>query len=224
MQIIIRSSIHIVFFLIIFQSIVFAQGLTEPLTKGYYELGYSHYWYKGDFYWNPANPSFDDTWSNGTIYFRLGLYDVISISLETMVWPVNSSKNYPGESFLNYTLGIGLSSQLINLFIFEIFIDIHYLENMYLDRSDQKSDKRFRDLLVGTPIRFQFLKSYTIWLAPVYVWNESEYFEDQTYTRSSNSLGVSIGVDALLFKHLYLNFNTIYAEYFKPRLTVGYRF
>jgi hypothetical protein len=214
----------IIFLFLIFQSTLNAQGLTEPLKRGQFETGYSHYWYHGEFYWSPVNHSNDDWWSNGTLYFRLGLYDIITVSVEGMVWPVNSSNNYPGGSFLNYALGISLSSPSIQLLFLELFLHMHYLENLYLDRSEQKSDKRFRNLLFGIPIRFKIVKSFTIWLAPVYVWNESEYFEDQTYSRSLKSPGVSIGLDALLFEHFYLNFNTIYTDYFQPHIIAGYRF
>jgi hypothetical protein len=191
----------IIFSFLIFHSTLNAQGLTEPLKRGQFETGYSHYWYHGEFYRSSVNHSNDDWWSNGTLYFRLGLYDIITVSVEGMVWPVSSSNNYPGGSFLNYAL-----------------------ENLYLDRSEQKSDKRFLNLLFGIPIRLKIVKSFTIWLAPVYVWNESEYFEDQTHSRSLKSPGVSIGLDALLFKHIYLNFNTIYTDYFQPHIIAGYRF
>lgn len=209
---------------LLLQSSILAQGISEPLEKGHYELGYSHYWYKGDFYWNPANPSDNDTWNNGAIFFRMGVYNVLTISVEAMVWPINSSKNYPGESFLNYTLGLTLSSPTIKLFFLDLYLNIHYLENMYLDRSDQKYDKRFRDVIIGIPFRYQFSKPFTVWIGPVYVWNESNYFEDQTYKRSMNSSGVSFGLDTLIAKHIYLNLNLRYTDYSLPNIVASYRF
>jgi hypothetical protein len=193
-------------------------------SSSQFEAGYSHYWYKGEFYWNPENPSNDDWWSNGTLYFRLGLFDIITISVEAMAWPAKSSKDHSGESYLNHTFGFGLSSPPVSLFVFDLFLTIHYLDNLYLNRSEQRSDKRFRDLLIGAPIRFKFIKSFSIWLAPVHVWHESEYFEDQIFHKSFNSSGISIGLDILLYEHIYLNFNTVYIDYFQPHIVAGYRF
>jgi hypothetical protein len=204
-------------------STLFAQPLTEPLGKWHFETGYSHYWYNGEFYWSQGNPS-DDWWSNGTLYFRVGLYDIITLSAEGMMWPVNSSINYPGGSYYNYTFGFGFSSPTSKLLIFDIYLNFHYLHNLYLDISVQKSDKRFRKVMIGAPIRVRILKSIALWMAPVYVWYQATYFEDQTYTRSSQLPGVSIGLDALLFKHFYLNINTIYTDYFQPQVIAGYRF
>jgi hypothetical protein len=207
-----------------FKSVATAQGLTEPLHKGRYELGYSHYWYKGDFFWHTKIQSDEDTWSNGTIYIKMGLYDLMTLSLEGMVWPVTSYSKYRGESFLNYTFGIDLSSPTFELIFLDLFLNIHYLENMYLDRSDQNNHKRFSYLQIGLPVRYTFLKRFTVWLAPIYAWNRSEYFENQTYTRSSYTPGLSLGFDALLFEHIYLNLNAQYVDYFQPRIVAGYRF
>jgi hypothetical protein len=154
----------------------------------------------------------------------MGLYNVLTISLEAMVWPVNSSKNYPGESFLNYTLGLTLSSPTIKLLFLDLYLNVHYLENIYLDRSNQKYDKRFRDVIIGIPFRYQFSKPLAIWLGSIYVWNESNYFEDLTYSRSTNTLGVSFGLDALIAKHIYLNLNIRYTDYSLPKIIAGYRF
>jgi hypothetical protein len=211
-------------FVLILHSSLFAQRISEPLKKKQFELGYSHYWYKGDFYWKPANPSTNDVWNNGTIYFRIGLYNVITLSVEAMVWPVNSSKNYPGEAFLNYTFGMTLTSPTVKIIFLDSYVNLHYLENTYLDRSDQKNDKRFRDVVVGVPFRYKFLKLYAIWLAPVYVWNESIYFKDETYARSMSSAGVSIGLDMLIAQHIYLNINIRYADYAIPNIVAAYRF
>jgi hypothetical protein len=219
-----RLSISLIIFGFLFLSTVTGQGISEPLTKGHYELGYSHYWYKGDFYRNPANPSYDDTWNNGTVYFRIGLYDIITLSAEGMVWPVTSSSNYPGESFLNYTLGMSLSSPTIKLIFLDLYVNMHYLENMYLDRSDQKNDKRFREVQIAIPFRYRFLKHYTLWVAPIYIWNDSVYYEDQTNSRSTDSPGITFGLDALVFKHVYMNVNVQYTDYYLPNIVAGYRF
>jgi hypothetical protein len=219
-----NNKIIIIILLFIFQSLIQAQGISEPLTKGHYELGYSHYWYKGDFYWNPENVSNEDTWNNGTVYFRMGLYDIITSSVEFMIWPVTSSSNYPGESFLNYTFGMSLSTPSINLIILDAFINLHYLENMYLDRSEQKNDKRFREIQIALPFRYQLLKHYAIWIAPVYLWNNSVYFEGQDFSRSRDTAGISFGLDALLFKHIYVNLNIQYTNYYLPNIVAGYRF
>jgi len=214
----------IILFLLISQAQLSAQRLTEPLGNAQFETGYSHYWHYGEFYRSHENQTNDNLWSNGSIYFRLGLYNVITASVEGMIWPVNSTNNYPGESFLNYTIGFGISSASINLSKLEIFFQIHYLENLYLDRSEQKSDKRFKDLLFGIPIRYEIIKAFTIWVAPVYVWKDSEYFESQTYKKSKNAPGISFGLDMLLFKHIYLNINGEYSDYFQPNVVVGFRF
>jgi hypothetical protein len=205
-------------------SSVHAQGISEPLEKGTYELGYTHYWYRGDFYWNPEFPADDDTWNNGTVYFRMGLYDILTLSVEGMIWPVNSSTNYPGESFLNYSLGMTVTSPSIEILALDVYFNLHYLENMYLDRSDQKHDKRFRDVNIGVPFRYQFTKNYGIWIAPIYLWCESVYFEDQQYSSSSGRSALSFGLDALLIKHIYLNVNLKYSDYFLPNIVAGFRF
>lgn len=217
------SSLIILFFLI-FHVQLHAQRLTEPIGKFQIETGYSHYWHHGEFYLSPNNQTDHNQWSNGSIYFRLGLYNIITLSAEGMIWPVNSKNNYPSESFLNYNLGFGLSSSSINLSILEIFLHIHYLENLYLNRSEQKSDKRFKNLLIGLPFRYEIAKTFKVWVAPVYVWNESEYFESQTFIRSKNLPGIAFGLDALLFKHVYFNLNGVYTDYFQPNIVAGYRF
>lgn len=216
--------IYSLLFVAFFVPSVYPQGISEPLEKGSYELGYTHYWYRGDFYWKPAFPSDDDTWNNGTIYFRMGLYDIVTFSVEGMVWPVNSSSNYPGESFLNYTLGMTITSPSVEVLLFDIYTNLHYLENMYLDRSDQKYDKRFRDISIGIPIRYQFAKNYAIWFAPLYLWSESIYFEDQQYNRSTDRSGLSFGLDVRIIQHIYLNINLKYTDYFLPNIVAGFRF
>lgn len=205
-------------------SALFAQPSVEPLEKWQFETGYSHYWYKGDFYWTEQNPSYEDVWSTGTFYIRSGLYGLFTLSLEAMAWTVHSSSNYPGESFANFNIGFGLSSPSIKIFIFDIFLYFHYLENLYLDRSEQESDKRFRSAQIGAPLRLQIINNFTIWAAPVYVWDESEYYEDQNFSRSSKSPGISFGLDGLLFNHIYLNLGATYTDYFQPWVTAGYRF
>ena len=214
----------LVFSVLIFSSLLSAQPLTEPLEKWQFETGYSHYWFKGEFYWNQEDPSSDNWWSTGTFYFRSGVYNIITLSIEGMAWPVSSSSNYPGESFINFNLGFGISSPTIKLLIFKTFLNFHYLENLYLDNSEQSSDKRFRTIQIGTPIRLQIMKSFNIWTAPVYIWKSSEFFELQTYSRSSDFFGISIGLDAMLYKHIYLKINTTYTDYFQPQVTAGYRF
>jgi len=207
-----------------FSSLVFAQGINEPLPGGQAEIGYSHYWHEGDFYWDPISPAQMDIWSNGTIYFKFGLYDIVTLSVEGMVLPVTSKSNYPGQSYLNYTFGIALSSPTIDFFVFDLYLNIHYLDNLYLDRSDQKNDKRFRNVQVDLPIRYRLMKHYTVWIGPLYNWNETNYFKDQTYFRSNNSPGITFGVDALLFKHIYLNITVRYIDSFLPNMVAGFRF
>lgn len=216
--------VQLLLILLILQASIYAQGISEPLTQGEYEIGYSHYWYKGDFYWNPATPSDYDAWNNGTLYFRMGVYDILSLAVESMVWPVNSGSNYPGESFLNYTLGMTLASPNIRILLFDAFVNIHYLQNMYLDQSVQKKDKRFINIVISVPFRYQFYKRYAIWIAPAYLWNESDYLEDRTYSRLKDSAGILFGADALFLKHIYLNLNVTYTDYFLPNIVAGYRF
>jgi hypothetical protein len=206
------------------QSLAYSQVISEPLSSGKLELGYSHHWYKGAFYYESENSSSAEIRSNGTIYFRAGVFDMVTVLAEGMVWPVSSESNYPGESFLNYTFGLALSSRSIVLLDFDIFLHIYYLDNLYLDRSDSKNDKQFRDLLLALPVRYHFLKKYSIWFAPVYSWNDAAYFEDQTYTRSNKSGGVSFGFDALFYEHVYLNLGFTYIEYFLPGISAGFRF
>ena len=210
--------------IVVFQSYVYAQGITEPLTGGTFEVGYSHYWHRGEFYRSSPAVSSSDVRSNGTIYIRMGIFDYITLSAEGMVWPVSSSNNAPGESFLNYTFGLGLSSPKIKLSFFDFFIHFHYLDNLYLDRSSLKHDKRFRDLKIGIPLRYHFQKEYAIWLAPVYIWNVSAYIEEQTYTRSINSAGISVGLDAFFYEHIYINLSLSYTEHILPGINAGFRF
>lgn len=216
--------LYIILLIMVIQPGIFAQSLSEPLTNGNAELGYSHYWHKGDFYWDPATPTNEDSWTNGTIYFRIGLYDIVTFSVEAMLLPVTSSSNYPGESYLNYTFGIALSSPTLDFYIFDLFINIHYLDNLYLDRSEQKNDKRFRDIDITVPVRYRFLNQYSLWIGPFYNWNAADYFEDQTNSQDSQSLGFSFGADALLFDHIYLNLNIRYLDKALPNIVVGYRF
>jgi len=213
-----------VILVLIFSSILYAQPLSEPLEKWQFETGYSHYWHKGEFYWSGIDHASDNGWSNGTFYLRSGLFDKITLSFEAMAWPVNSPSNYPGESFVNFNIGFGLSSPSIEILIFNIFFNIHYLENFYLDQSEDESDKRFRFAQIGVPFRIQIRKHFTLWFAPLYIWRESVYFEDQNRINSSQLSGISVGLDVFLFKHIYLNIRTTYSEYFYPGITAGYRF
>ena len=148
----------------------------------------------------------------------------MTFSIEGMIWPVHSSTNYPGESFLNYTLGVTIASPSIEVYLFDVYLNIHYLENMYLDRSDKKYDKRFRDLDIGIPFRFRFAADYAIWIAPLYIWNEAVYFEDQQYKKTSDRSGLSLGFDALIIQHIYLNINLQYTDHFIPNIIAGFRF
>jgi hypothetical protein len=214
-------------FILFFQSTLLAQHLPEPLKKNQFEAGYSHYWYHGDFYQNATKKFRNDWWNNGTLYFRIGFYDVLSVSTEGMLFTVSSPSRHSSGSFWNLTMGLGLSSISYKISYFNISFHIHYLENLYIDRSEEKSDKRFRNMLVGIPLRYRITKNWynlSIWIGTVYFWEHSEYLEDRKYSRSINSPGVSIGLDALISKHLYLKISTIYSDYFQPQISIGYRF
>ena len=213
-------------FFLIFQSTLHAQRLPEPLQKGKFEVGYSHYWHHGDFYWDSTNQIRNDWWNNGTLYLRIGLFDVISISMEGMLFLV-SSNGYTSGPFWNLTLGVGISSISYKIAKFNVSFQIHYLENLYIDTSEKKSDKIFTNILIGIPVRYQSSEHWhnlTFWIAPVYIWENSEYFEDRKYSRSINDPGISIGLEALVSKHFYLHINTVYSDFFQHQITIGYRF
>ena len=225
---ILRTPVSIIAVLILcFQSILPAQRLPESLNNSQFEVGYSHYWYHGNFYHAIANQSQEDWWNNGTIYFRVGLYDLLSVSIEGMAFTVSPPGEHSSGSFLNLTMGCGLSSVSYKVINFKVSVQIHYLENLYLDRSTKKSDKIFTTLLLGFPIRYKIdsdKPTLFVWFAPVFKWEKSEYFEDQYYSELSEKFGISIGLDLLIFEHLYLNMHTVYTNFFQPHLTIGYRF
>jgi hypothetical protein len=219
-------SIIITFFLI-FQSTLSAQRLSEPLKEGQFEAGYSHYWHRGDFYWDFSHQIRNDWWNNGTLYLRAGLFDIISISLEGMLFSVASSGGRAPGPFWNLILGFGASSRSFTVAHVNVSFTIHYLDNLYIDTSEKKSDKKFRHIVIGIPVRYRITEQWHKWtllIAPVYIWEISDYFEDQKYTGSRNDPGISIGLEALVSEHFYLKVNTIYSDFFQPQITVGYRF
>ena len=217
----------IVIFIICLQSTLPAQRLSEPLNNSKFEVGYSHYWYHGNFYHSPENQTRENWWTNGTIYLRVGLDDLLSVSIEGMAFNVYPPGEHSSGSYLNLTMGCGLSSVSYKVINFRGSVQIHYLENLYLDRSTKKSDKKFTALLLGIPVRYQITRygpNFSVWFAPVFKWEKSRYFDDPYYSKSSKHAGFSIGLDALIFDHLYLNIHTVYTNFFQPHLTIGYRF
>jgi hypothetical protein len=156
---------------------------------------------------------------------RIGFFDVVTASVEGMYAPSGYSNS--SASYIEFTIGAGLSSPAFRLYLFECFIHLHYMETLYIDRSSAKDDQRFKDFLISVPVKFNFKffsQQGAVWTAPVYSRNELYLIQEDDRQIRVDNFGYALGVEALFIKHIYLNTNILYSNYFQFRFIIGYRF
>jgi len=203
------------------------QIFSEPLSSSQFEFGYAHYWHKSFFDLQSGQSSSADTWSGGTIYIRVGAFNLLNIAVEGMVNPWSYSGKSSGNDYIVYAVGFGISSMLIDVFNLKSFFQLHYLNTMFFDKYEDKNDKQFKDFTISLPFRYDFNLSepkLNAWLAPLYRTSERFYNTDSTYRENLFSFGIAVGLDLLLIKHLYININSIITGEIEPGFSLGFRF
>jgi hypothetical protein len=202
------------------------QILGPSLNAGKFELGYTVKFFHRD-----MSDILPQDWWSPAIFGRYAINKWLTVSGEGII-----GFEYPDErrysDYRSIGAGAGLVVSVIEIKQLQVALSFHYFEIMWFDRLQNHSHQNLRSMIGAIQIqrKFDYLgQQITLWVAPAYVDDTLlEYIPYPGYAgvkyNTPNKLGLIVGSDFLLFKHIHPFAHLVYADYFQPRLGAGYRF
>ncbi len=203
------------------------QSIGRMLEKGDSEVGYTERLYERNFS-NPFYPSTD--WGERSLFVRIGLTNWLTPSLEGYDFK-RPQANFPERDYKEYHVGLGIATQLWTAEGFYFLLDLHYDETLNQDRSLDRWDKLDQNFFGSVEIQKHFsIKPIdcAVFAGPAFVWDEFDNIPPPPFriekSVSIHNLGFAAGLDFLVFKHIHVITQYVYADYWQYRFAVGYIF
>jgi hypothetical protein len=196
--------------------------MLKPMSAQQFEFGYTFRWYHRNL--NPRYVTGTD-WSADALYLGYGITDWFTTSIEGLVYR-SGQKRYPEEDYRRTHLGGGMRVTAYSFDELTLNVVFHYSQFLDFDRSRARSHFDVRSIVSGAAIVYTppLLESqFSIGVMPSFVYDEiGEYTSYGNFTSvSSSNFGVLMGVEGLLFHHVRLFGDLLYASYWQPRIGVG---
>lgn len=214
------------------------QVLGPELEAGSLEIGCIRKWFH-----RKLEPHFlsGADWGCTSVFIKYGVNQWLKLSAEGAVYNLKSKRSPDGE-YRTYVLGAGIVSPILRYKHFRIALAFHYSESFYFQRSPSRYHSNTRSIVSTVQVERTFTvyrQNVTVWVAPGYVSDEiiqyagrpyyiSEeitYYREKMYrNKSLNNFGLAMGTNFLLFGHIEPFFHVVYADFFQPRVGIGYQF
>ncbi len=216
-----------IFIIVVITEHVNGQVLGPELSTGNAEIGYFHAWYHRDL--DDKSPQ-EFNWDNTSIFVKYGISNYITFSLEAMI--TNSAGNkLPQRDYRNYSVGGGVALRLMRVKSNKISFGLHYKEWLGFDRSRSRYHKNHRGIIISVQIERKlalYNQQIIFWGGPAYVLDEIKQYPGFPYIpytdESYNNLGFTAGFNFIIKKHFDPFIHIVYADYFQPRIGLGYQF
>ena len=200
------------------------QILGPELTDGAFEIGCA---YKR-FHRKVNHEDFD--WGNQSVFFKHGITDWLTLCCEGLI-TVGKDNRFPERNYRDLYIGAGVIVRLFRIGDLSIATAYHYSERFMFDRSVARfhKDTRSRVCIFQLEYTVSVLSHKgTIWAGPGYILDEVIQFPWGTNHRvadkSKDNVGFAVGTNVLLFDHIEPFFHLVYADYYQPRLGIGWQF
>lgn len=229
---------HLFLLLLLVSNVTNGQVLSPELKTGKFEIGIflKYFHRKMKYILNPEIFWHNDDWADFSLFIKYGVNRFITLSSEGAVYHVKDTR-HPDRNYRNYIIGAGIISRIFEIQEFRIALSFHYNEIFSFDRAPyEKGDtytyhKNTRGVIGMIQVERSFSlygQKLNFWAGPAYVYDEglqysSLYFKPYI-DRSFNNFGFVVGANFMLFKHLEPFFHIVYADFFQPRLGIGYQF
>jgi hypothetical protein len=167
---------------------------------------------------------------------KYGINRFITLSAEGAVYNVKDN-TYPERNYRDYIIGAGIISRIFDINEFRMALSFHYNEIFSFDRAPYESGHiyTFHSNTRGVIGVIQVEKSFsfhsqnvTLWIANAYIFDEYIFYSSWDFIpytyKSVDNFGFILGVNLMLFKHIEPFFHIVYADFFQPRVGIGYQF
>lgn len=206
-----------------------AMLLTPPTKPGRFTLGATEMWIHRDLEWTGEPDVLEGKYNLGAIWAKYGIHRRLTFFAEFAL--LNGDPHNTGTSRRYYNLGLGANVLLFDFEDFYVSGLVNYLEAFQHDNQEYARHSVARHFVALLQIGREFPlgtdHTLTAWWGPAYVSEEGEEeeagFADVQY-ESQNDFGGAVGLDVLFWDHLEFFTHVVYADYFQPRLGIGYRF
>lgn len=222
----IKSSHLVLLFVLCGFCAVHGQILGPGLKSQKFEIGYIYRW----FHRRTQDPAYEPDWASEAIFMKYGITDWLTISAEGLVFK-NMGSGFPDRDYREYNIGAGTALQILKVEFLQIGFSFHYYESFSFDRSEDTYHKRTNGFMGAIPVEYPFSllnQNIILWIAPIYVYDEILNYSYGSYdpivSKSQNNWGGVVGINCLLFRHFEPFFHLVYADFFQPRVGIGYQF
>lgn len=202
----------------------FCQSIERLLDKKGVEVGCAFRWYDRYF----ASDYGRIKWGINNLVLRYGFTEWLTGSLEGYI-SNNHDNKFPDRDYRDYTYGFGFGSKIWAIDNFQVIFGIHYLERLDFDRSANQYHKLQGCFFATLKFQQRFYLSSAellLFLSPAFVRDQlDEYTPGCSGSAVSvHNFGISIGFDILAYQHVHLVAQILFADYWQPRLGIGYVF
>jgi hypothetical protein len=199
------------------------QDLGRLIGEGEAELGYTLRWFERDVESEYDNPV---TWFTPVFQLRYGLTSWLTFSVEGNI-TVDANSKYPERDYRDLMLGGGITISMVTRKDLNIFGSVLYSEMQSLDRSIYRHDKQVQSVLTGIGVQHTFAIQrilFSTFISPVYVYDVVKDYTDSYNSTgtSQDNFGLSLGLSVTAFDHASIFGQVIFANYWQPRMGLGY--
>lgn len=218
---------HILIIIILLSYQIHGQVLGPEMNTGKFEFGFSLKRFH-----RIVEPGFpkERSWAYPAFFIKYGLNQRLTISAEGYLLN-HDSKQYPNRDYRTYIIGAGVIFHILKIKNFRIALTSHYCEMLGFDRSEIEYHKSTQSIVMSIQFEQTFSSEgqyATFWFSPLYAYDmtiEYPWWSDITVkNKSSNNLGYAFGSNFLAFEHISLFYHIVYADFFQPRIGIGYQF
>ncbi len=203
--------------------------LTPPAKPGTFALGATELWFHRTTKWDDRAGSVEDQFNLGTFWARYGAHRHVTVFVEFAI--LNGDPHNEGTSYRHINLGVGVNALLVEFEDFYVSAVLNYFENFQHDNQETTCHSITRHwaglLQVGKTFPLTSRHETTLWWGPAFI-KDQQIFDGGSCLNgrkeSKDNLGVAAGADFLFWKHLEVFGHVVWADYFQPRLGIGYQF
>ena len=208
---------------------VYAVLLTPRTEPGRFTLGATELWFHRHTEWTDGSGESNDDYNLGAFWVKYGFHRRLTVFAEFVV--LNGDPHNEGISYRHINLGIGGNVRFVEFEAFDAGLLANYFENFQHDNQETNRHATTRHWAVLLQIEKVYplgpRHQLSAWWAPAYIRDE-QAFDGGGFPASTNesqgNFGAAAGGDFLFWDHLEVFVHVVYADYFQPRLGMGYRF
>ena len=203
--------------------------LSPPTEAGKFSLGATELWFHRDTEWTDDSSPVEEKYNLGAFWAKYGFHEHLTMFAEFAL--LDGDPHNEGVSYRYINLGVGANVLLVEFQDFYVSALGNYFENFQHDNqeSNRHATTRHWAVLLQVGRKFPLGSQHVLdaWWAPAYI-SDEQAFDGGAAPASTNesqeNFGVAAGGDFLFWGHLEVFAHVVYANYFQPRLGMGYRF